>query len=49
MNEAVEKYKTYIASETLCTNVTLVEQITAEHKKTIEIEEVELEIGIKKS
>lgn len=49
VNEAVEKYKTYIASETLCTNVTLVEQITAEHKKTIEIEEVELEIGIKKS
>ncbi|MCL2328755.1 MAG: isoleucine--tRNA ligase [Bacteroidetes bacterium] len=49
VNEAVEKYKNYIASETLCTSVTLVEQVTAENKKTIEIEEIELEIGIQKN
>ncbi|MDR0941047.1 MAG: isoleucine--tRNA ligase, partial [Bacteroidales bacterium] len=49
VNEAIEKYKNYIASETLCTSVTVVESVTVAHKKMIEIEDVQLEIGIQKS
>ena len=49
VNQAVEKYKNYMASETLCTSVTLAEQVTVENKKMIEIEEIELEIGIQKT
>ncbi|MDR1761393.1 MAG: DUF5915 domain-containing protein, partial [Bacteroidales bacterium] len=49
VNEAVEKYKSYIASETLCSSIQLVEKVTAENKKMIEIEDIELEIGIHKN
>ncbi|MDR2962965.1 MAG: isoleucine--tRNA ligase [Bacteroidales bacterium] len=49
VNAAVETYKTYIAAETLCSRIELVEKVSSSMKKLIEIDDIAIEIGIEKN
>ncbi len=48
INAAIEKHKAYIASETLCADIQLVDTVNDDSKKLVELDEIQTYMAIKK-
>ena len=48
INKAIEIHKAYIASETLCADLQLVDEIQSDNKKLVELDEIQTYMAVQK-